>query len=200
MHTAHIFGKVNRRRNGIMSVVMLKCYPTQYWLLIKHSKWNTFFTKAQKHPAGQGLLIIEDSRSHSRHTTLGRTPLDEWSAHPRDLYLTTHNTHDRAISILCTCPFLVGFQETLKPSVPAFLICFICCEVNFSLLSMNSSANWSVNADRPPYYPFLHFKRDYSNSSNSHHSASALTSDKLNCLRRLLTLQPNQTTFAVTSV
>jgi len=27
-----------------------------------------------------------------RHTTLGRTPLDEWSARRRDLYLTTHNT------------------------------------------------------------------------------------------------------------
>jgi hypothetical protein len=30
-----------------------------------------------------------------RHTTLGRTPLDEWSARRRDLYLTTHNTTDR---------------------------------------------------------------------------------------------------------
>jgi hypothetical protein len=30
-----------------------------------------------------------------RRTTVGRTPLDEWSAHRRDLYLTTHNTHNR---------------------------------------------------------------------------------------------------------
>jgi len=30
-----------------------------------------------------------------RHTTVGRTPLDEWSARRRDLYLTTHNTHIR---------------------------------------------------------------------------------------------------------
>ena len=30
-----------------------------------------------------------------RHITVGRTPLDEWSAHCRDLYLTTHNTHNR---------------------------------------------------------------------------------------------------------
>ena len=30
-----------------------------------------------------------------RRTTVGRTPLDEWSARCRDLYLTTHNTHDR---------------------------------------------------------------------------------------------------------
>jgi len=27
-----------------------------------------------------------------RHTTVGRTPLDEWSARRRDLYLTSHNT------------------------------------------------------------------------------------------------------------
>ena len=30
-----------------------------------------------------------------RRTTIGRTPLDEWSARRRDLYLTTHNTHNR---------------------------------------------------------------------------------------------------------
>jgi len=33
-----------------------------------------------------------------RHTTFGRTPLDEWSARRRDLYLTTHNTHYRHTS------------------------------------------------------------------------------------------------------
>ena len=30
-----------------------------------------------------------------RHAILGRTPLDEWSARRRDLYLTTHNTDKR---------------------------------------------------------------------------------------------------------
>jgi len=34
-----------------------------------------------------------------RRTTLGRTPLDEWSARRRDLYLTTHNTHNRRTSV-----------------------------------------------------------------------------------------------------
>ena len=34
-----------------------------------------------------------------RRTTVGRTPLDEWSARRRDLYLTTHNTHNRQISM-----------------------------------------------------------------------------------------------------
>jgi hypothetical protein len=43
------------------------------------------------------------SRLHNdtfRHTTLGRTPLDEGPARRRDLYLTTHNTHKRQISML----------------------------------------------------------------------------------------------------
>jgi len=34
-----------------------------------------------------------------RRTTVGRTPLDEWSARHRDLYLTSHNTHNRQISM-----------------------------------------------------------------------------------------------------
>ena len=30
-----------------------------------------------------------------RRITIGRTPLDEWSARRRDLYLTTHSSHSR---------------------------------------------------------------------------------------------------------
>jgi len=29
-----------------------------------------------------------------RSATVGRIPLDQWSHRPRDLYLTTHNTHN----------------------------------------------------------------------------------------------------------
>ena len=36
---------------------------------------------------------------HTRCSTVGRTPLDEWSARRRDLYLTTHDTHNRQISV-----------------------------------------------------------------------------------------------------
>jgi hypothetical protein len=43
-------------------------------------------------------------------TTLGTTPLDEWSARRRDLYLTTHNTHKRQTSMPP-----VGFE----PAIPA---------------------------------------------------------------------------------
>jgi hypothetical protein len=33
------------------------------------------------------------------HTTLGRNPLDQWSARRRDLYLTTQNTHKTETSM-----------------------------------------------------------------------------------------------------
>ena len=46
---------------------------------------------------------------HTRRTTVGRTPLDEWSARRRDLYLTTHNTHNRQTSMLP-----VGFEHTIS--------------------------------------------------------------------------------------
>ena len=44
-----------------------------------------------------------------RRTTVGRTPLDEGSARRRDLYLTTHNTHNRQISVPP-----VGFELTIS--------------------------------------------------------------------------------------
>jgi len=44
-----------------------------------------------------------------RRTTVGRTPLDEWSARRRDLYLTTYNTHNRQTSM---SP--VGFEPTIS--------------------------------------------------------------------------------------
>ena len=34
-----------------------------------------------------------------RRTTIGSTPLDEWSASRRDLYMTTHDTHTRQTSM-----------------------------------------------------------------------------------------------------
>jgi len=43
-----------------------------------------------------------------RRTTVGRTPLDEWSARHRDLYLTTHNSHNRQTSMPP-----VGFEPTI---------------------------------------------------------------------------------------
>ena len=44
-----------------------------------------------------------------RRTTVSRTPLDEWSARRRDLYLTTHNTHNKQTSMPPA-----GFEPTIS--------------------------------------------------------------------------------------
>jgi hypothetical protein len=49
--------------------------------------------------------------THFRHTTVGRIPLDEGPAHRRDLYLTSHNTHNRQTSMPP-----VGFEPTILVS------------------------------------------------------------------------------------
>jgi len=71
-------------------------------LSITHDKFNEEYLRIMKvlcfimveqplsgprPPRYRGFMII------LRHTTFGRTPLDEWSGRRRDLYLTTHNTH-----------------------------------------------------------------------------------------------------------
>ena len=72
-----------------------------------------------------------------RRSTVGRTPLDEWSARRRDLYLTTHDTHNRKISMPP-----VGFEPTIsageRPAaahllkswvrIPPGAWIFVCCE------------------------------------------------------------------------
>jgi hypothetical protein len=42
------------------------------------------------------LMFLDHTQ---RRTTVGRTPLDEWSARRKDLYLTTHDKHNRQISM-----------------------------------------------------------------------------------------------------
>ena len=47
-----------------------------------------------------------------RRTTVGRTPLDDWLARRRDLYLTKYNTHNRQTSVL-----QVGFEPVISAGV-----------------------------------------------------------------------------------
>ena len=74
---------------------------------------------------------------HTRRTTVGRTPLDEWSTGCRDLYLTTHDTHNRQMSMPP-----VGFEPKIsageRPTasrllrswvrIPPGAWIFVCCE------------------------------------------------------------------------
>jgi hypothetical protein len=52
-----------------------------------------------------GFSFLRFLEHTKRRTIVGRTPLDEWAARRRDLYLTTHNTQNRKKS---TPP--VGFE------------------------------------------------------------------------------------------
>jgi hypothetical protein len=54
------------------------------------------------------LMFLDHTQ---RCTTVGRTPLGEWSACRRDLYLTTHDTHIRQIFMPP-----VGFEPTISAS------------------------------------------------------------------------------------
>ena len=115
---------------------------------------NFFFPMAQQPLVGRSL-IVESSRS-LRRTTVGRTPLDEWSARRRDLYLTTHNTHNRQTSMA-----QVGFEPAIpgseRPQSPALdrAVPGIGISCHFSelwqtlklkprLIKTNYMTNWSV--------------------------------------------------------
>ena len=73
---------------------------------------STFFFGATAPPPPQWVRASSFFRSLDYTqwcTTFGRTPLDEWSARRRDLYLTTHNTHNRQTSMPP-----VGFEPTVS--------------------------------------------------------------------------------------
>ena len=72
-----------------------------------------------------------------RRSTVGMTPLDEWSARRRDLYLTIHDTHNKQISMPP-----VGFEPKIsaceRPQaacllrswvrIPPGAWIFVCCD------------------------------------------------------------------------
>ena len=80
------------------------------WSCIKYC-FVCLFPVALRPNAGHDLLILEVSYHTERRNTVARTPMDEWSARRRDLYLTTNNNHNRQTSM---SP--VGFEPTVSAS------------------------------------------------------------------------------------
>jgi len=72
------------------------CYRSHLEVFIFRGK---FFFSWLNIPNRPRLPNYWGSESTLRHTTLGRNPVDEWSARRRDLILTTHNTHNRQTSM-----------------------------------------------------------------------------------------------------
>jgi len=90
----------------------------------------SFFVNGSTALVGLGLLTVWGSDITLRHTTLGRTPLEEWLACCRDLYQTTHNTHKRQTNIHAP----VGFEPTIPASTqPLELAMFSCLFIYFKL-------------------------------------------------------------------
>jgi len=84
-----LFRAVVKNNNNIFSFSLWRCDPTRIM-------------------ASSSLRFLDHTQ---RRTTVGRTPLDEWSARRRDLCLTTHNTHNKQTSLPP-----VGFDPTISAS------------------------------------------------------------------------------------
>ena len=82
---------------------------TLKYCLYCYSLFLSFWTNSPQLARASWFTIVLDHTQ--RRTTVGRTPLDEWSARCRDLHLTTHNTHNRQTSML-----LVWFKPTISAS------------------------------------------------------------------------------------
>ena len=80
-----------------------------YWIL-RQLQWVLFFLlwryDSTRVMASSFLRFLDHTQ---RPNAVGRTPLGEWSARRRDLYLTTHNTHNRQTSMP-----QVGFEPTIS--------------------------------------------------------------------------------------
>jgi hypothetical protein len=90
-----------------IKLILISFLYTKY-----EAKWVFCLFVAQHLPVGHGLLIFECSRVlyHTRRrATVGRNPLNEWSARRRDLYLTAQNTRKRQTSV---SP--VGFEPAIS--------------------------------------------------------------------------------------
>jgi hypothetical protein len=67
------------------------CYY-YYYYRHHHHHYHLWLCSPVRAMASSFTRFLDQTR---RRATVGRTPLDEWSARCRELYMTTHNTHSR---------------------------------------------------------------------------------------------------------
>ena len=80
---------------GCRRPTLLTARPPLFTSLEQFVCLFVFGARAQPPPHWAKASLFMRFLDHTWCTTAGRTPPDEWSARRRDLYLTTHNTHDR---------------------------------------------------------------------------------------------------------
>ena len=78
---------------------------------------DVIFSPWRNKPNGPGSPHCRSFTITYDRTTFGRTPLGERSALSRDLYLTTHNTHKRQIS-MPPAAFETAIPTTMQGSDP----------------------------------------------------------------------------------
>jgi len=85
--------------NSAFKVLKVLTFPIFFYgAATQHGSWP---------PHSWGFLDRTQRRS-----TVGRTPLDEWSARRRDLYLTTPNTHNRSMLPVKFEPTILAGERT----------------------------------------------------------------------------------------
>jgi hypothetical protein len=95
-------------RSHIISIAFLTCHCFSFRLMVQfNGKCNCIYEQYKIYtkccfsfgPTAPHWTMASPFRrllDHTqRRTTAGRTPLEKWSARCRDLYLTTHNTHNK---------------------------------------------------------------------------------------------------------
>jgi hypothetical protein len=110
---------------------MQEIHPVIYLLFNFNHTWLTF---------GSSFMRFLDHTQ--QRTTIGRTPLEEWSARRRDLYLTTHNTHNRQTSMPP-----VGFEPTIAASERPQTYALDCAATGERLPRMNAENRNTFSQD-----------------------------------------------------
>ena len=92
---------------SIFYLILFCKTPTEHFpsTISENFSWNATALCGHRPSHFWGLEITQ------RHTTLGRTPVDQWWASLTELYLKTHNTHKKKTLM---CP--VGFEPAIPPS------------------------------------------------------------------------------------
>jgi hypothetical protein len=91
-----VCNKQNNHCNKGVFILQQRNYWINHMECTTYVQLFTFISHWRNSP--QWVRASSLPRLHD-HTTVGMTPLEEWSARRRDLYLTTHNTHKRQTSM-----------------------------------------------------------------------------------------------------
>ena len=98
------------------------CYIT---VMLERSNFSVCLSLANSPQWTRASSFTRFLDQTQRRTTVSRTPLDEWSARRKDLYLTTHDTHNRKKFHSPGCIFFLRHASSTisnnRPSVSAWL-------------------------------------------------------------------------------